>query len=45
VVRDLSIDLDILLRGLRRDTRTLEDVYLQRMSEQTVDEAANVNAD
>jgi ABC-2 type transport system ATP-binding protein len=45
VVRDLSIDLDILLRGLRRDTRTLEDVYLQRMSEQAVDEAANVNAD
>lgn len=45
VVRDLSIDLGVLLRGLRRDTRTLEDVYLQRMSEQPENEAADVHAD
>lgn len=44
-VRDLSIETDVLLRGLRRDTRTLEDVYLQRMGEQPVDESAHVNVE
>jgi ABC-2 type transport system ATP-binding protein len=43
-VRDLSIEMNVLLRGLRRDTRTLEDVYLQRMSEQRENEAADVHA-
>jgi len=44
-VRDVSIDTDVLLRGLHRDTRTLEDVYLQRMGEQPADEVADVHAD
>ena len=44
-VRDVSIDTDVLLRGLHRDTRTLEDVYLQRMGEQSADEGADVHAD
>ena len=44
-VRDLSIEQDVLLRGLRRDTRTLEDVYIQRMSEQPANEDADVHAD
>jgi hypothetical protein len=44
-VRDVSIDTNVLLRGVRRDTRTLEDVYLQRMGEQLVDEGADVHAD
>ncbi|HVX29483.1 MAG TPA: ABC transporter ATP-binding protein, partial [Nitrolancea sp.] len=43
-VRDVSIELDVLLRGLRRDTRTLEDVYLQRMSQQPENEAVDVHA-
>jgi ABC-2 type transport system ATP-binding protein len=44
VVRDLSIDTDVLLRELRVDARTLEDVYLQRAGEQTVDEDVDVPA-
>jgi ABC-2 type transport system ATP-binding protein len=44
-VRDVSIDTNVLLRGVRRDTRTLEDVYLQRMGEQLVDEGADVYTD
>ena len=44
VVRNLSIDTDVLLRGLRVDARTLEDVYLQRAGEQRIDEGIDVPA-
>lgn len=38
VVRNLSIDTNVLLRALHVDARTLEDVYLQRAGEQRIDE-------
>jgi ABC-2 type transport system ATP-binding protein len=44
-VRDLSIETDVLLRGLRRDTRSLEDVYLQLMGDQAIDDSAHVNVE
>ena len=44
VLRDLSIDTDVLLRGMRLDARTLEDVYLQRAGEQRIDEGIDVSA-
>ncbi len=42
LVRDLSIDTDVLLRGLRVDARTLEDVYLQHAGESMIEEGASV---
>ncbi len=44
LVRNLSIETDVLLRGLRVDARTLEDVYLQRAGEQNVVEDVDVRA-
>ncbi len=44
VIRDLSIDSDVLLRELRVDARTLEDVYLQRIGESAAQEVADVPA-
>lgn len=44
LVRDLSIDTDVLLRALRVDARTLEDVYLQRAGEQRLEEEIDVLA-
>ncbi len=42
LVRDLSIETDVLLRGLRVDARTLEDVYLQHAGESMIEEGASV---
>lgn len=42
VIRNASIVSDVLLRELRLDTRTLEDVYLQHAGESEVDEVSNV---
>ena len=42
LIRDLSIETGTLLRGLRVDARTLEDVYLQHAGEPTFDEGVRV---
>ncbi|MGA7670304.1 MAG: ABC transporter ATP-binding protein [Nitrolancea sp.] len=42
LVRDLSIETGVLLRGLRVDARTLEDVYLQHAGEPMIDEGVSV---
>ncbi len=44
VIRDLSVESDVLLRGLRVDARTLEDVYLQRLGEPAIEEDIDVHA-
>lgn len=44
LIRDATVDLDVLLRGLRVDERSLEDVYIQRVGAREMAGVASVES-